>query len=234
MTLRTRATDLTELMDDQDCDSVRLRRTLERFSIVNRLVGGWAREYRNHIRPLLALCRGSSRILDIGCGSGDVLRGLVRMARNDGFEIEALGIDPDPRALEVARAAKAVKGVRYRDASSGSLVDEGETFEIVISNHLLHHLDDDALRVVLRDSELLTNGIALHSDIARGRIAYGAYAVGILPLAPGSLLLTDGLRSIRRSYTQEELAAALPRGWEAQHPHPFRLLAVHRSARNTS
>ena len=75
------------------------------------------------------------------------------------------------------------------------------------------------------DSRALTNGIALHADIARGRMAYGLYAVGITPFAPGTFLRTDGLRSIRRSYRPAELAAALP-GWRITSPAPFRLVAA--------
>ena len=65
-------------------------------------------------------------------------------------------------------------------------------------------------------------------DIARGRLAYGLYAVGITPLAPGTFLRTDGLRSIRRSFTPAELRAALaavPGRWTVSTPAPFRVLA---------
>ena len=68
----------------------------------------------------------------------------------------------------------------------------------------------------------------LHGDIARGRLAYGLYAVGITPLAPGTFLRTDGLRSIRRSFTPAELRAALaavPGRWTVSTPAPFRVLA---------
>jgi hypothetical protein len=96
-----------------------------------------------------------------------------------------------------------------------------------VSNHLLHHLPPAGLVPFLGESAALTLGICLHSDIARSRTAYAAYAVGITPLAPGSFLRTDGLRSIRRSWTPVELAAAVPEGWTVERPAAFRLLAVH-------
>ena len=69
----------------------------------------------------------------------------------------------------------------------------------------------------------------LHSDIARSRTAFAAYAAAITPLAPGSFLRTDGLRSIRRSWTPSELTrhlAADPAyaGWRVERPALFRLL----------
>lgn len=216
---------LTELMDDPECDPVRLDRTLRRFTIINGLVAGWGRVYAGHVRPTLVAGGGRGRILDMGCGGGDVLRGLVRRARADGFEVTGLGIDPDERALAVARGAASPDGVSYRAAYSADLVREGDAFDVVVSNHVVHHLSGDELASLLADSEVLASRVALHSDIARGRTAYALYAVGITPFAPGSFLRTDGLRSIRRSYTAGELAGVVPTGWRVEQPGAFRVLA---------
>jgi 2-polyprenyl-3-methyl-5-hydroxy-6-metoxy-1,4-benzoquinol methylase len=104
-------------------------------------------------------------------------------------------------------------------------VAEGERFDVVVSNHVLHHLTAQQLAGLAADSTALASRVALHSDIARGRVAYGAYAVGITPFSPGSFLRTDGLRSIRRSYTAGELRSVLPAGWDVDTPVPFRLVA---------
>mgnify|MGYP003675885515 CR=1 FL=1 len=207
-TLATRAEDLRELMDDPDCDPDRLRRTLERFTLVNRLIAAWGTVYRERVRPALAAAPGPARLLDIGCGGGDVLRRLVARARAD------------------ARAANPVRGVEYRLTDSTRLADSGERFDVVVSSHVMHHLTPADLRAVLEDSGRLATRLALHSDIARSRLAYAAYAVGITPLAPGSFLRTDGLRSIRRSWTPAELAELVPDGWRVERPAPFRLIAV--------
>lgn len=226
MTLAYRDEQLLELMDDPACDPERLRRTLERFAPVNRLVSAWGAVYRVRLRPLLAGLHRPARVLDIGCGAGDVLRRLARLAHRDGFAIEGLGIDPDPRSLSVARSATPAPGVAFRQAMSGDLVDDGERFDVVISNHLLHHLDDAAFATIVADSETLATRLCLHSDIARSRAAYLAFAAGVTPISPGSLLRVDGLRSIRRSYTAPELAARLPDSWRVERPGAFRLLAV--------
>lgn len=228
MNLSVRDSALAELMDDPACDPVRLRRTHDRFRAVNRAVACWGSVYRTLLRPELAAAGRPVRILDIGCGSGDVLRRLVRLAERDGFEVSGVGIDPDPRALEAARDGGAGRSIDFRTARSSDLVAAGERFDVVVSNHLLHHLDAASLAAVIADSEVLAERISAHSDIARGRIAYSAFAVAALPLAPGSFIRVDGLRSIRRSYTAAELTAALPPGWTVERPGRFRLLAVRR------
>lgn len=229
MNLSERATRLREMMDDPSCDPERLRRTLERFDLVNKLVSRWGPVYRSVLRPALAALNRPARVLDIGCGAGDVLRGLVRLAHRDGFEVKALGVDPDPRALEVATRAQRGSGVSYREAHSRTLVEEGREFDIVLSNHLLHHLDDVSFDGLLLDSEALATRLAVHSDIARSRTAYLAYSAGSLLIAPGSFLRVDGLRSIRRSYTTDELQSRLPRDWRVEKSGTFRLLAVRRN-----
>lgn len=230
MNLAVRDERLREMMDDPDCDPVRLRRTLDRFSITNRLVAGWGRTYRTLIRPALVALGRPATVLDIGCGAGDVVRRLVRTAHRDGFAVTGLGIDPDERGIERALRARPVDDVAYRVTDSRRLVTERETFDIVISNHVLHHLDSEAFDALLSDSAALATALCVHSDIRRTSLAYSAYAVGITPLAPGSYLRTDGLRSIRRSFTPAELDAALPAGWTAESAAPFRVLAVHRPA----
>lgn len=231
--LARRDTVVRELMDDPHCDPDRLRRTLERFSIVNRLISGWGGVYRTRIRPIARRRAADGtplRILDIGCGGGDVLERLIARAEADGASVDAWGIDPDGRALAVAQARPGHRA-SYRRAHSSDLVaeldDGGDRFDVVISNHVLHHLDDPALAAVLADSAALSRAIVVHSDIARSPVAYLAYAVAITPLAPGSFLRTDGLRSIRRSWTPDELSPVLPDGWSAVRARPFRVLAVH-------
>lgn len=223
--LEHRAVDLRELMDDPDCDPVRLAATLRRFDTVNRLVSGWGRVYRTRVAPLLRGRDRPARVLDLGCGGGDLLARLASSAARDGLEAEWLGVDPDERAIDVARTREA-PGLDFRVADAETLVAAGDAFDLVVSNHVLHHLYDGARDSFAAASLALARGTVLHADIERGRTAYALYAVGITPLAPGTFLRTDGLRSIRRSYRADELAAALGPTWSVERPAPFRLLAV--------
>ncbi|MET0735814.1 MAG: methyltransferase, partial [Microbacterium sp.] len=95
--LAERAVDLRELMDDADCDPQRLAATLRRFGTINRLVSAWAGVYRTRLRPHLAELGRPARVLDLGCGGGDVVQRLAELARRDGLDVEWLGVDPDPR-----------------------------------------------------------------------------------------------------------------------------------------
>lgn len=229
MSLAARDLELEELMDDPACDPDRLRATLRRFGTVNRLVAGWGTVYRTTLGPFLASLGRPARVLDLGSGGGDIPIELARRAAREGFDVHWTGVDPDPRAHSVAAGRHAPANVVFRCTDASALAVGGETFDVVLSNHVLHHLGDEASEF-LDLSRRLSHGIVLHSDIARSRGAYGLYAVGITPLAPGTFLRTDGLRSIRRSFTRAELQQLLdredPGAWSVAAPVPFRLLAA--------
>jgi len=224
VSLATRDTTLRELMDDPACDPELLRATLRRFDTINRLVSGWGRVYRSRIRPYLASLDRPARVLDLGCGGGDVVTHLARHAARDGLDVEWVGADPDPRAIEVAIARGAWRA-RFACTDSTALLDAGERFDLVLSNHVLHHLTPTELTRFADESRRLSRGLVLHGDIERGRTAYALYAIGITPFAPGTFLRTDGLRSIRRSYRGGELAASLGQPWRVVRPAWFRVLA---------
>jgi 2-polyprenyl-3-methyl-5-hydroxy-6-metoxy-1,4-benzoquinol methylase len=221
--LRRRDTNVQELMDDAGCDPSALQRTYARFAAVNRLVSDWRRTYRTQVRPLLSADRPTT-LLDIGFGGGDVARALRRWAVQDGLDLTVEAIDPDPRAVAFVSARPATPGVRFRRAHSAELVEAGERYDFVTSNHLLHHLDEPGLQRLLADSERLARRLVLHSDLRRSRTAYLAWAAASWPTARDSFLFTDGLLSIRRSYRPAELAALVPSGWSVRSQPPFRLL----------
>jgi 2-polyprenyl-3-methyl-5-hydroxy-6-metoxy-1,4-benzoquinol methylase len=223
--LRDRAVDAVELMDLPDCDPRRLDNTYRQFRLINRTISGWRRLYRREIRPLLAA--GPTTLLDIGSGGGDLAALLVRWARKDGLPLEVTGIDPDPRATAFARERPAVPGLTFRQAHSTDLVAEGRTFDVVISNHVLHHLSAADLQQFLADSEVLAAGKALHNDLRRSPIAFALFSIAALAF-PRSFIRADGLTSIRRSYTTGELAAAAPPGWAVRRTRTFHQTLLYR------
>lgn len=218
-------------MDEPDADPQMLTKTYERFRLVNAVVSGERAVYRRWVRPRLSPVWGT-RLLDVGTGSADLPRRMLRWARADGLRLEITAIDPDDRAIAWADAQPPMPGLTVRRAMSGELVQTGERFQIVLSNHVLHHLDGRETGALLADCERLLGpgGIAVLGDIERSRWGFAGFWLGTLPFArnllAGTYIRGDGLASIRRSHTAAELAAVLPPGWRVRRAFPSRLEVV--------
>jgi 2-polyprenyl-3-methyl-5-hydroxy-6-metoxy-1,4-benzoquinol methylase len=221
--LPNRDTHLSELMDDPSCDVSRLNNTYKQFHVVNQFLSGWYRIYATYLKPRLA---SGSTVLDIGCGGGDVLRNVAVWSRRDGLEVSFTGIDPDARALEYARSCSTPPNMQFYQASSRKLVQAGKKFDIIISNHVLHHLQNDEVYALCKDSEQLANAFVLHNDIRRSGLAYAGFSLTKL-IFRKSFTTEDGLLSIRRSFTAGELQKIVPPQWRVKPMIPYRNLLIY-------
>lgn len=223
--LEKRAPELRERMEDPACDLSKLYATYRQFDAVNQLFAAWRAVYRRYLRAHLT---GSlATLLDIGCGGGDVARRIAAWALRDGLRVAITAADPDERALAYARAQASPPNVTFCRALSSDFVKAGRRFDVVISNHLLHHLTDTELQSLCRDSERLASKLALHNDIRRSAAAYLGFNVTRL-FFHNSFIVEDGLLSIRRSFAPEELKSLAPPGWKVGTVFPYRNLLVYR------
>ena len=227
-----------EKMDDPGCDPGQLERTYQHFGLVNDVLSGWRGVYLRQIRPQLSKSR-PSRLLDIGCGGGDVPIRLWQWAARDGLRLDITDIDADERAIRYASARPLPSGaagqLHFRQAISGDLLRGGEQpFDFITSNHLLHHLSAAELSALLGDCQRLCVGTVIHNDIGRSALAYVLFGLGTWPLFRESFIRKDGLLSIRRSFTLAELTALAPPGWRVNSLMPFRQLLIYRAPEQSS
>jgi cyclopropane fatty-acyl-phospholipid synthase-like methyltransferase len=110
---------------------------------------------------LQAELRPRHRVLDIGCGTG----ALAVLAKRRFPDVDVVGLDPDPRALERARrkARRAAVHVRFDCGFADALDYPDASFDRVLSSFMFHHLPraekEATLRAVRR---VLKPGGSLH------------------------------------------------------------------------
>ena len=215
--LSRRATD-GELLDEGVPDQEALR-SLGDIRFVNRWLGNRAR-LRKVVRPYL---RASSRprLLDVGCGSADIPAHLLRAAPP-----RTLAVGVDIKMLHLTAGPPEVRRVR---ADVRALPFAPRSFDVVLASLFLHHFDAPEVAAVLRGLFALTRGALVINDLRRARVPYVFGRAAFPLLFRSRVSVEDGLLSIRRAFTREELAAAFAEAGIPVRIHamfPFRLLAV--------
>lgn len=109
------------------------------YQFAQGVMGGRARqEYvERYIRP-----EPGMRILDVGCGPGDVLRFLPA-------SVDYTGVDLSAEYISSARKAFGDRGRFLNEAVGDLTVREPHSFDRVMANGLIHHLDDADARKLL-------------------------------------------------------------------------------------
>jgi ubiquinone/menaquinone biosynthesis C-methylase UbiE len=127
-------------------------------------------------REMIALAelRDGHRVLDVGCGTGNLLKSIAKRYRN----VDLVGLDPDPKALARAgrKARHAGLAIRLVRGFAQELPYPDGSFDRVFSSLMLHHLDSPAkdallaeVRRVLRPGGMLVLADARLTDHRRRR-----------------------------------------------------------------
>lgn len=100
----------------------------------------------DHLQPA-----PGQRVLDIGCGPGDILRDLS--------EVEYVGFDPNPAYIRSANERYGDRG-RFFTAGVGEVDAAGlGTFDRILAKGVLHHVDDRTARDLFSlSAEVLRDG----------------------------------------------------------------------------
>ncbi len=85
-------------------------------------------------------------VLDVGCGDGWVARRLA------GAGARVVGVDPQPEALDRARAGGTAPGIRYLQAAAQELPLPEKSFDVVIFFNSLHHVPVAAMDAAIAEA----------------------------------------------------------------------------------
>ena len=93
------------------------------------------------VKLALARLPAPRRVLDVGCGTGYVLRQLAaRLPRASEF----LGVDPAPKMIEVARSASSDLRLNFMRGTAERLPADESAYDLVVSTTSFDHWTDQA------------------------------------------------------------------------------------------
>ncbi|MCA1791062.1 MAG: methyltransferase domain-containing protein, partial [Thioalkalivibrio sp.] len=200
-----------ELMDDPALERGLHEEALAALARINRV----SLTDRRILREVVRLARTSRhplRVLDVGCGDGDVLLRVGSLARSRGVEVELHGCDISEAALKRARARAAVRGFEValtRLDVTRSPLPEGP-FSLVTCSLFLHHFSDaDAAGLLGRMAA--AGHTLLVQDLRRTSLGFVLAWLGVYGLTRSRVARVDGLRSVRAAFTVQEAWALCAR-----------------------
>lgn len=113
-------------------------------------------------RRILGAARitAQDRVLDLGCGLGNI---LIALAQRTAFEQPAIGVDVSPVLIELGQREVHNAGldarIDLRVAPATRLPFGDGRFDVVLTSHVIKHLDDEALsRALLEAARVLRLG----------------------------------------------------------------------------
>ena len=200
-----RSTEL-EIMDDFSLSGQGFRRDLDVLSLINKWLGG------NHVtrNGVLHLLKGQPkdkviRIVDLGCGNGDMLRRISVWAEKYGYDLELIGLDANLDSIVYARElSREYENVRFMQINVFSKEFEELDYDIVLLTLFLHHFNDQQILEKLKQIKGKSKLGLIINDLHRHKLAYLLF--NLLTLFVGSKMIrNDGLVSILKGFKRKEL-----------------------------
>lgn len=192
---------IEELIDRRGIRRDELERSLLDLEFTNRWMGGRS-SLAPHILPHLS---DVGSVLDVGSGSGDMLRWVADEAGLSGYSLQLMGLDVHPEVLEIARRrCGKYPEISFVQGSAVALPFNDGAFDMVISSTFLHHLEPLEAVKALSEAARVARKWVVVSDLVRSRwAAAGTWVLGRFIF--GRLSQYDGPASFLRAYSPTEM-----------------------------
>jgi ubiquinone/menaquinone biosynthesis C-methylase UbiE len=176
------------------------------LQLVNRWMGDAHSLRTTLFREIEAHALHDFSILDVGAGSGELLRVTAGWARQTSRRVRAVGLELNERSAEsIIEESQRFGEISSVRGDALELPFPDSQFDYVISSLFMHHLLDEQVVQVLREMSRVARRRIFIIDLHRHPIAYLLYTtVGKLVLH-NRLLRHDGALSILRSFKTDEL-----------------------------
>ncbi len=150
----------------------------------------------------------SFSVLDVGAGSGELLRVAAKWARETDRKASLVGLELNARSVKsIIEESREFPEISSVQADGFAIPYSDNAFDYVFQSLTLHHFDDEGAANILREMNRVARRGLFVIDLLRNPIAYFLYTtVGHLFLH-NRLLREDGALSILRSFKPDELEA---------------------------
>jgi ubiquinone/menaquinone biosynthesis C-methylase UbiE len=224
-----RRSDRLEFIDTGDYTPEEYEGCIGELQLVNRWMGDAHTLKATLLKEIEARSLKTFSVLDVGAGSGELLRVAAHWARETGRGLRAVGLELNERSAESINE----ESNRFEEISSvrGDALElpfSDSQFDYVICSLFTHHFVNDQVVQIMREMSRVARRRIFIIDLHRHPIAYLLYTTAGKLVLHNRLLRHDGALSILRSFKADELLELARRARlndiSVERHFPFRLV----------
>jgi len=202
---KTRSSQL-ERLDTGDYTPEEYERFLREISFINRFLGDNRALRRTLFKQIEIENPPTFSVLDVGAGSGEMLRSIARFATKQNKTARLCGLELNARSaraiIEESKNYSEIEAVR---GDAFDLPFGDDAFDYAICSLFTHHFTDGNLLKILAEMNRVARRRIFVIDLYRHAAAYFFYKIFCAAFRISPLVREDGSLSILRSFTPDEL-----------------------------
>ena len=192
-----------ELLDDPSLVVDNLHENLRDLSRVNRYLGGYSTLLKGLCKLIPSSSIGKIHLVDIGCGDGDNLVYMAKLARKKGWNIRFTGIDISEAMVKLAKTkTDAFPEIKIEHTSVFSEGFKKIRADIYTLSLVLHHFENQQIITLI--NSISEKADVLVTDLQRNRLAYLLFILFAQLFRFSFISRHDGLLSVKKSFSRRD------------------------------
>ncbi len=200
-----------EIMDDLQCDGEVVYQTLRELEFINRWLGGNQVTLNALNKLLKKISTGEELVIvDLGCGSGDMLRLIHQWANKRSLKVKLIGYDANPNIIQYAREnLRDFPAIQLETMDIFSDEFKKQKFDVVIGTLFYHHFTENQLTSFFNQLKDQTRIGFIINDIHRHWLAYYSIKWLTHSFSNSAMVKYDAPLSVLRAFHRKELSQIL-------------------------
>lgn len=195
-----------ERIDIGDYTAAEYDRFLKEISIVNRFVGDKRALEHTLLKEIEELDLREFSVLDVGAGSGELLRTIAKFAAQTKRVAHLIGLELNEQSLNaMQKESEEFPGIIPIRGDALRLPFQDRAFDYAICSLFTHHFTDESIIKILREFSRVSRKEFFVIDLHRHPMGYLAYKIFCIAFRISPLVRHDGSLSILKSFKKGEL-----------------------------
>ena len=222
--------DKLERLDTGEYTAEEYECCLAELSFINRFLGDETALKKTLLREIETNDLKFFSVLDVGAGSGEMLRAIARFARKQNRKARLFGLELNARSAKaiLEESKNSFGEIRAVRGDAFQLPFADDAFDYAICSLFTHHFTNENVVKILLEMNRVSRRRIFVIDLHRHRAAYIFYKIFCFAFRISRLVREDGSLSILRSFKPKELEKAGSKAglgnFSIERYFPFRLV----------